>query len=176
MIVRYQLPSTTHTISASASAGGIHFAERGGYRLCRRQPDYTITPDSGYYIFDVEVDGVSQGSAVAYTFSNVTSDHTITATFAALPASGGGTITRDGDFVVHTFTSGGTFAPVVPVNAEVLVVAGGGGGGRQPGTERQVRRWRRRWRSDDRNSCCCVAGHRSCWYWRDWTWQYQPGV
>ena len=45
----------------------------------------------------------------------------------ALPATGG-TITRDGDYYVHTFTSNGTFTPSVAMNADVLVVAGGGAG------------------------------------------------
>lgn len=41
----------------------------------------TITPDSGYEIADVLVDGKSVGSVSSYTFENVTSDHTISATF-----------------------------------------------------------------------------------------------
>ena len=42
----------------------------------------------------------------------------------------GGTITTDGDYVIHTFTSSGTFTANENIpNAEVLVVAGGGGGG-----------------------------------------------
>ena len=41
----------------------------------------TILPDSGYKIKDVKVDGVSVGAVSSYTFNNVTSDHTISATF-----------------------------------------------------------------------------------------------
>ena len=42
----------------------------------------------------------------------------------------GGTITTDQfGYVYHTFTSGGTFTPSVPLSCDVLVVAGGGGGG-----------------------------------------------
>ena len=48
-------------------------------------------------------------------------------------AATGGTITTDGDYKVHTFTSNGTFTPTtVPTGggyAEYLIVAGGGGGG-----------------------------------------------
>ncbi len=43
---------------------------------------FTITPNSGYHIADVQVDGVSVGAVTSYTFSNITSSHTITATFA----------------------------------------------------------------------------------------------
>ena len=41
----------------------------------------------------------------------------------------GGTITTDGDYTIHTFTSSGTFTANENMEAEVLVVAGGGGGG-----------------------------------------------
>jgi len=41
----------------------------------------------------------------------------------------GGTITYDGDYAIHTFTSGGTYTPSVNREVEVLVVGGGGGGG-----------------------------------------------
>ena len=46
----------------------------------------------------------------------------------------GGTITTDGDFQVHTFTSSGTFnvingGGVGNQTVEYLIVAGGGGGG-----------------------------------------------
>ena len=45
---------------------------------------FTITPDADHHIVDVLVDGISQGPlATFYTFSDVTADHTITATFAA---------------------------------------------------------------------------------------------
>jgi hypothetical protein len=43
---------------------------------------FTIAPDTGYHIIDVSVDGVSQGPIDSYTFTNVTANHTITATFA----------------------------------------------------------------------------------------------
>ena len=52
----------------------------------------------------------------------------------------GGTITEEGDFRIHTFTSPGTFAvsgiATEPTNNEVsyLVVAGGGGAGSHGGS------------------------------------------
>jgi hypothetical protein len=42
-----------------------------------------ITPASGYSISSVVVDGASVGAVSSYTFSNVTANHTISATFAA---------------------------------------------------------------------------------------------
>jgi cysteine-rich repeat protein len=41
----------------------------------------------------------------------------------------GGTVTQDGNYKIHTFTSSGTFTVTGSCNAEVLVVAGGGSGG-----------------------------------------------
>ena len=60
---------------------------------------FTIVPNTGYVIDDVRVDGVSQGAIASYTFSNVTANHTIqatfkVATFVITPTAGaGGTIT-----------------------------------------------------------------------------------
>jgi hypothetical protein len=45
---------------------------------------FDITPTTGYEIEDVVVDGVSQGAIDSYTFSNVTTNHTIHATFVRL--------------------------------------------------------------------------------------------
>jgi len=49
----------------------------------------------------------------------------------------GGTITTDGDFKVHSFTSNGTFTPTITghteSDVEYLVIAGGGGGGAKGG-------------------------------------------
>jgi len=44
-------------------------------------------------------------------------------------AATGGTITTDGDYKVHSFTSNGTFTPSAAGEVEYLVIAGGGGGG-----------------------------------------------
>ena len=42
---------------------------------------FTITPNEGYHIADVFIDGVSVGPLSEYTFDNVTDDHTIHADF-----------------------------------------------------------------------------------------------
>ena len=44
--------------------------------------NFTITPNSGYHIADVGIDGVSQGPIDLYAFTNITADHTISAAFA----------------------------------------------------------------------------------------------
>jgi len=40
-----------------------------------------MTPNTGYVILDVLVDGVSVGAVSSYTFNNVTANHTIAANF-----------------------------------------------------------------------------------------------
>ena len=49
---------------------------------CGSSQTFTITPAACYRIASVSVDGVSQGAIASYTFSNVTSAHSITATYA----------------------------------------------------------------------------------------------
>ena len=44
---------------------------------------YTITPNSGYVVNTVTVDGTREGAITSYTFSSVSADHTISATFMA---------------------------------------------------------------------------------------------
>ena len=72
----------THTIYASAGSGGT-ISPIGSVIVSDgvNQP-FTITNNTGYHITDVVVDGVSNGIISSYTFSNVTQDHTITASFA----------------------------------------------------------------------------------------------
>ena len=43
----------------------------------------------------------------------------------------GGTITYAGGYVVHTFTSNGTFTSLEDLTIDCLIVAGGGGGGQE---------------------------------------------
>ncbi|WP_197535273.1 stalk domain-containing protein [Caldisericum exile] len=63
---------------------------------------FTITPDSGYKIKDVLVDGKSVGAVSTYTFNNITSDHTIEAFFEKKTTTialqiGSSSFTVDGD-------------------------------------------------------------------------------
>ncbi|MGB1319077.1 MAG: hypothetical protein ACPG5W_12745, partial [Flavobacteriales bacterium] len=48
---------------------------------CGADQSYTITPDVGYGVLDVLVDGVSQGAITSYDFTGVDAAHTISATF-----------------------------------------------------------------------------------------------
>jgi hypothetical protein len=46
---------------------------------------YTITPNAGYKVAGVIVDGTAIGAVTTYSFSTVTGNHTISATYSALP-------------------------------------------------------------------------------------------
>ncbi|HUI46112.1 MAG TPA: hypothetical protein VL122_09055, partial [Nitrospirota bacterium] len=45
-----------------------------------------ITPNAGYHVAGVTVDGSSVGAVTSYTLSNIQANHTVTATFAANPS------------------------------------------------------------------------------------------
>jgi hypothetical protein len=72
-----------YTITASAGPHGS--INPSGDVIVNQGSDksFTITPDTGYSIADVLVDGSSVGAVSSYTFTNVTEDHTISATFSA---------------------------------------------------------------------------------------------
>ena len=75
-------PPATYTITATQGTGGS-VTPSGNITVTEGQnQSFTITQNSGYSISDVLVDGVSQGNISSYTFNNVTSDHTIAASFA----------------------------------------------------------------------------------------------
>ncbi|MGN1012894.1 MAG: hypothetical protein ACI4ON_03585 [Clostridia bacterium] len=60
---------------------------------------FTITPNTGYHIVDVKVDGESKGAIKSYSFENVNSNHKLEVTFAintytiTTSSNEGGTIT-----------------------------------------------------------------------------------
>src|SRR5439155_11470343 len=90
----------TYTIVATAGSGGSISPPGTSTVNAGDNITYTITPNSGFNIQDVTVDGVSQGAIASYTFSNVHANHTIDATFSAIQytltvnTSGNGTVTK----------------------------------------------------------------------------------
>lgn len=80
-----------YTITASAGHGGTISPSGAVEAVTGHDQTFTITANSGYEIADVVVDGTSQGAISTYTFSNVTDNHAIDATFKK--ADGGGTVT-----------------------------------------------------------------------------------
>jgi hypothetical protein len=63
-------------------------------------------------------------TATLYGVSNIN-----LGTITSSPYATGGTVTSNGQYYIHTFTSDGTFTPSQSLSCEYLVVAGGGAGG-----------------------------------------------
>ena len=83
-------PGTFYTITVTAGKGGtispsgsVRVREGGSLTL-------TITPDKGYVVSSVKIDGKSVGAVKSYTLTNVMGSHAITVTFrkAGSPVSG----------------------------------------------------------------------------------------
>jgi hypothetical protein len=119
----------TYTITAAADANGgitpsgMITLNTGGSQT------FTITPNIGYQILSVIVDGASKGAVTTYTFTNVTANHTINAYFKAITyaitasAGAGGSISPLG---TSTFNAGAnqmyTITPLAGYHiADVLV-------------------------------------------------------
>ncbi|MEO8769742.1 MAG: hypothetical protein ABI402_06650, partial [Ferruginibacter sp.] len=71
----------TYTITATAGPNGTISPIGAVVVNCGDNITFTITPNGGYSILDVVVDGSSVGPVGTYTFTNVSSVHTINATF-----------------------------------------------------------------------------------------------
>jgi len=82
-------PTKTFIITATAGSGGS-ISPSGAVNVTEGSDQtFTITPNSGYRINSVIIDGVSQGAITTYTFTNVTTNHTINATFSRTSSGGG---------------------------------------------------------------------------------------
>src|SRR5207244_3235156 len=94
--------ANVETITASAGSNGT-ISPGGAVSVdCGTNQTFTITPNPCYQVADVVVDGGSVGAVGTYTFTNVTANHTISASFALgneiITASAGahGSITPSG--------------------------------------------------------------------------------
>ncbi|MFT3909040.1 MAG: lamin tail domain-containing protein [Ferruginibacter sp.] len=96
---------TPYTITVTSGVGGTILPGSGSVD-CGTDANYTITPDPCYTIANVLVDGVSVGAVPSFLFTNVTANHTISATFTltnyTITASAGpnGSVTPAGPSVV----------------------------------------------------------------------------
>src|SRR2546427_311984 len=107
-------PPSTFAISASGGSGGSISLSGPVTVNSGANQTFTITPDTGYHVADVLVDGSSVGAVTTYTFTNVTANHTIAASFTintyAIAASAGanGSISPSGNVLV-TYGANQTF-------------------------------------------------------------------
>ena len=73
-----------YTIKATAGAGGS-ISPSGNVSVREgRDQTFTITPDQGYAVSDVKIDGESVGAVTSYSFENVRKAHTIAVSFATI--------------------------------------------------------------------------------------------
>ena len=86
-----------YTITATASAA-VRSPVRAVSVNYGANQSFSITPNTGYHIDSVVVDGVNQGAVASHDFTNVTANHTIAAYFSinvytiTATASAGGSI------------------------------------------------------------------------------------
>ncbi len=96
---------TNHTISATFS---FTIQASSGYGGSISSPGvtvlpygsshtYTITPASNYAVLKVVVDGVNRGALTSYTFDNITTNHTISASFTG--GAGSGSVPQQGQIL-----------------------------------------------------------------------------
>ena len=79
-----------YDINATAGPGGTISDEGQSQVEEGSSIEYTITPNDGYAIKDVIVDGNSVGKTSSFIFDNITEDHTIYATFSYTGDAGDG--------------------------------------------------------------------------------------
>jgi hypothetical protein len=108
----------TYTITATAGSGGSISPSGEVIVNHGEATTFTITPDSGFHIVDVLVDGNSVGAVSEHIFTNITSNHSIEATFAidtytiTATAGSGGSISPSGEVIVnHGQTTTFTITP-----------------------------------------------------------------
>ena len=87
-----QVTGTTYTITPSAGPGGQISPATAQTVNPGASLTFTITPDAGYHISDVVVDGASVGPIGTYDFADIGADHTIAASFAADAPTGAPTV------------------------------------------------------------------------------------
>lgn len=109
-----------HTITATVNEGGT-ITPSGAVAVEEGSgKTFTITPDTGYHIADVTVNGESVGVVDSYTFTNVQSSQTIEVTFERNSTSdnGGSSITR------YTITASAGSGGVIDPSGSVRVSRG----------------------------------------------------
>ena len=154
----------TYTITASAGANGAVTPAGVSPVNYGATPTYAITPNPGYHVVNVLVNGTSVGAVTSYNFPSVTADKTISATFALNPTItninpnsrpwyqfdrtviitgtgfiGATSVTFDGTNVAYTVDSAGQITTTAPFRfilfaTTVNVVITTPGGGTATGT------------------------------------------
>jgi hypothetical protein len=100
--------ANSYTITASAGANGSISPSGAVSQSAGSSRTFTISPNSGYHVANVSVDGVSVGAVSSYTFNNIVAAHTIAASFSVdtytitATAGANGSITPSGSIVLNS--------------------------------------------------------------------------
>jgi hypothetical protein len=92
-----------YLLTSSAGQGGTISPSGSNPAVIGSSQTFTITPASGYAVSSVTVDGASAGTVSTYTFSNITANHTIAASFT--------TSTGTDPIITASAGTGGTISP-----------------------------------------------------------------
>jgi len=116
------------SLSGSASLNGTEVLGRFAFTTPSTAPSAGTAPQSVTFTPTQIANYNTVTTSVSVTVNKATP--TITALPGFMSATGG-TVSRSGDFIIHTFTNVGssTFKPTGSGTVEILVVAGGGGAG-----------------------------------------------
>jgi len=120
--VNIQGTGSSYVITATAGANGsvtppgVQTVATGGSQT------YTITPNPGYHVLDVLVDGGSVGTVTSYAFTNVTVNHTISATFESNAPVINVTAPPAGGSYAQNFSLPVTWTTDVPISTGEFVV------------------------------------------------------
>src|SRR6185369_15237861 len=90
------------TITATPGANGMITPSGAVQVNCGADQTFTISPSACHHVADVLVDGTSQGPVTSYTFTNVRTAHSITASFV---------FAADRDTITASAGPGGTIEP-----------------------------------------------------------------
>jgi LysM repeat protein len=120
-----------YTITSTAGANGT-IAPLGATIVNHgSNQSYTVTPNTGYHVDSLLVDGANQGQLTSFTFTNVTAPHTIRAVFAinqytiTSTTGANGTIAPLGATIVnHGSNQSYTLTPNTGYHVDSLIVDG----------------------------------------------------
>ncbi|MFI5253790.1 MAG: T9SS type A sorting domain-containing protein, partial [Bacteroidota bacterium] len=112
--------SNKYLIVAGSDTNGTISPKDSVYAIQGTDQNFIVSPKTGYHIFDVSVDLVSQGNISSYTFVDVQTNHTIFArfaidTFTILSTYGTHGAIKDSGIVRVTYGSNKTFT-LLPEN------------------------------------------------------------
>ncbi len=127
--LRVTEPGEFYVINATAGNGGTIVPGGLVSVTAGANMTFTITPFSGYAIHTVVVDSVSKGVIPTYTFTEVSANHTISASFRQTSSSGGGGGGGGGGNSGTPTPTVTTTATITQAGTTIFVSSGGSGSG-----------------------------------------------